>query len=243
MNRLACVDIGNTSVKVVVFNGDEIESRLTFSTLPEAEAACRGLKASYCTTRRIDGEEHEIIEASHWWELKSGAKLPIGISYRSKETLGPDRVAAAIGAADREKGLSVLIADAGTALTLDVVNAAGVFVGGNICAGLRMRLRALHDYTSRLPLADPSQGRDLFGDDTLTALTCGACWGITYEIIGSLKAARSLYGCRTLYVTGGDSRFLREYLLSLLPEHTTMELIPDLVAYGLKAAYEFNHEK
>ena len=71
-------------------------------------------------------------------------------------------------------GRRCVIVDAGTALTLDLMSAAPEFRGGNISAGLKMRLRALHIFTGRLPQVEAAGRLPEIGDDTETALRCGA---------------------------------------------------------------------
>lgn len=245
MDTTAAVDIGNTSVKTTLFDSGCIVSRIVSSGLAEAAALVAGVrcrKIAYCATRRLTEEEKDAAERAGWWELHSDRPLPIRLDYVSLSTLGPDRIAAAVGATTLYGGRPLLIADAGTALTLDIV-VGGSFRGGNISPGLSMRRRALHEYTSRLPLAERHAAPDCpFGSDTESAIACGADWGAAFETAGAFRAANATYGCTLLVTSGGDGERLLVLAEKSLPEWAEAKWEPDLVAYGLKTAYEYNHD-
>lgn len=250
----AAVDIGNTSINIVVWNdGGEKKFKRhgAFRSVVDIIPFFReeGVESvAYSTTRNLSEKELEQARSNGWWEVTAGSRLPVTIDYATPETLGLDRLMAAAAAASLYPGEEVMIADAGTALTLDMVSAGGVFRGGNISAGLSMRLRALHQFTSRLPEVKPlicEHGH--IGHDTISALQYGALWGVAYEIAGNLAYAAKTYGCRRLIVTGGDALFLlgtiMEAVSLLVKDPAEVGLMEDLVVYGLKIAYEYNHDK
>lgn len=162
--------------------------------------------------------------------------LPIGINYRSKSTLGTDRIAAAIGAWAIYPGRPLLVVDAGTAVTYDHVTSDGYFVGGNIAPGMAMRLEALHRFTARLPRV--SVPRDLsvynqrfLGDNTESAMILGAVYGI----LGAITYYRSHLPEQTeVVITGGWA-----CELSTLCDFP-MSVEPDLVSRGLNEILLFN---
>ncbi len=162
MNLL--VDIGNTAVKCAVTELGEIiaegrDDRLTVGLLDRLLVG-RDVRHAIVSSTRGDASEVVALVCSrvgHCLEFNQRTPVPIGNAYRSPETLGLDRLAAAVGAATLFPGRNVLVIDCGTALTIDTVTADGVFRGGCISPGLRMRLRALHDYTAALPLCEPSE--------------------------------------------------------------------------------------
>lgn len=247
------VDIGNSTVKIYEWE-PEIKLVSSLSDVSEAVTTCRSLgidRVAFCTSRELSGPERRLIENEGWWELGFGVSLPLQVEYETPRTLGPDRVAAAIGAwsifsrlSDGERvGKAVLVADAGTALTLDVVDLKGTFLGGNISPGFCMRLTALHEFTSRLPLI----GRDLdmkgyWGKDTSTAILAGCRFGLLYEVIGAARTARRDFECETIVFTGGDAEELLPDLMSVNCGEFRVEYVAELVAVGLKTAYDFNHE-
>ena len=106
--------------------------------------------------------------------------LPIGNRYRTKETLGYDRIAAAVEANARFPGQDILIIDMGTAITIDFISSENEFLGGNISPGLLMRFRSLHEFTGRLPQVEPADHDALLGDDTESAIRAGLQNGIIF---------------------------------------------------------------
>jgi len=167
---------------------------------------------------------------------------PVGIKvrYRHSETLGSDRVAAAVGAAYLRAGESVLVVDAGTAITMDVVDSGREFCGGNISAGISLRMKALHEATASLPEVHKDGEAPCFGYDTETAIRSGALHGAAWEIEGAYRQANRDYGCDHVILTGGDADILQQYLL--LPEGT-VSVEPDLVAIGLREILRRNEKE
>lgn len=150
--------------------------------------------------------------------LDASTPLPIRNAYATPETLGPDRLAAAVGGW-YAGGCTrpVLIIDSGTAVTFDFVRADGTFVGGNISANVALRLGALHDHTARLPLVEcraedfgqlgdhvaPSSPEDLLGRSTAEALRNGALLAIRYETEGYMREFLLKYPNLLIIHTGG----------------------------------------
>lgn len=162
--------------------------------------------------------------------------FPIRIEYATPLTLGIDRIAAAVAAQRNYPGKPIIVVDAGTALTIDVVSPAGTYLGGNITPGLQMRVRSLHQYTARLPKVDLWGELPLWGHDTATAIRCGAVNGAMAEIDTMRQTAMCLWDqpCE-LMVTGGDAKFFNP---RQLPHGYTSDDL--LVAKGLICIYEHN---
>jgi type III pantothenate kinase len=126
------------------------------------------------------------------------------------------------------------VISAGTCMTSDILLGTGVFLGGNISPGLRMRLRAMHEYTAKLPLAEPAWPTLPFGDSTQHALQNGACLGMVMEIEGIFQRAKDAFGEVSIVMTGGDAGFLAERLESQI------FVAPELVTQGLFQILAFN---
>ena len=143
------VDIGNTLVKLAVFDRGEIVfqrcvERLHPSMLEELFAAWPVRRAVVASTR---GEVDEVADllrprVEYLLEFSSQTPVPIGNAYLTPETLGRDRLAAAVGATVLYPGRNVLIVDFGTAVTIDLVTADATFRGGCISPGMKTRFRA-----------------------------------------------------------------------------------------------------
>ena len=136
--------------------------------------------------------------------FSSDTPIPISNRYRTPKTLGSDRLAAVIGASSLKPGKDLLIIDAGTCITYEVIDARGNYWGGNIAPGMQMRLRALHEFTARLPLVEAEGEVPGMGYDTETAIRSGVLRGMKYEIEGYIKSMRSKFPHLLVFLTGGD---------------------------------------
>lgn len=243
--KFVAVDIGNTAIKSCVWSGGSSEwCGLPKRSLEEVAEDCRGAEAvAFSSTRSLSRSELALVEAEGWWEFNALRPLPIGLHYDSPSSLGPDRLAGAIGAWAAFPGEALLVADVGTALTLDVVSAQGAFEGGNISLGLSMRLRALHEFTSRLPKVDSMGEKVYFGRNTVDALRAGARWGVVNEIAGAFEMGRRRFGCSRILLSGGGAPFVLPDLREALGESVPVVFDCALVQKGLKLAYEFNYDK
>lgn len=157
-------------------------------------------------------------EASEW--LKH---IPAG--------LGSDRVSADIGARSISKDSTLLIIDAGTCLTFDVIGRDGSILGGSISPGINLRLQSMHEYTAALPLLDANGEHPVLGYDTPTAMRGGAVNGMRWEIEGYIRTVLASYPDLHVFLTGGDAMTFA----SDLEEIITRE--PLLVQKGLLVAF------
>lgn len=247
----ASVDIGNTFVKLIRFDqqGDIVE-RETTESVGEAVNRVSSLGITeivYCSTRLLSSEEKSQVGEQGWWEFTSSRRLPLAIDYATPETLGTDRLAAAIGAASMFPDTNMLIADLGTAMTLDVVTADGRFKGGNISPGIKMRFDALHTFTSKLPEVGIEGPCPELGYDTPTAIRAGVCQGIVNEIIGTVLMIKACMKCSLLILSGGGAEFVEGVLRSRLKgdflDSIRLERVDFIVEKGLMEAYNYNHDK
>jgi len=134
-------------------------------------------------------------------------KIPIQNAYRSPETLGLDRLAAAVGAWTLAPGRASLIVDMGTAITYDFLDRNGVYRGGNIAPGIWLRLKVLHEETAALPLVEAQADFPEMGTDTETAIRAGVMQGIWYELEGYRKKYIAEDEGLVIFLTGGDINY------------------------------------
>ena len=170
--------------------------------------------------------------------LTGETPLPVILDYLTPSTLGHDRIADAVGAAYMFPGENVIIADAGSALTPDIVSAEGKFLGGNISPGLSMRFRALSEFTGCLPSVTYRDAEiPVFGKDTCGAIRAGVVRGITAEIEKFALEAKKKLGSTVLILTGGHAPFLSEFL-----RMDGLEIIcePHLLVKGLNRILIYN---
>ncbi|MEN9216688.1 MAG: pantothenate kinase [Gloeomargarita sp. HHBFW_bins_162] len=141
------------------------------------------------------------------------------------ETLGVDRALAAWGASC-VYGTPVLVIDAGTAITLNAVDAQGQFMGGAILPGLALQCQSLHQGTGALPLVTwPSERPPLWAKDTVSALHSG----IGYTVLAGLRFYLEQWSGQVV-ITGGDGAWLGQQL-----RHERPDVIwaPDLLLRAL----------
>lgn len=189
MGLTLTIDQGNTRAKTVVWDGDKAIDTAIDSALDEA-ALLRLLDAHDIDKAIVSSvaAPTDTIAGTlgrrgiRLTELRAGMAVPLKIDYATPETLGVDRIAAAVGAAALYPGRELLVVDAGTAVTYDRVTARGHYVGGNIAPGVGMRLRALHKFTARLPLIESRGETRLWGNNTETAMRSGAVNGVVAEL-------------------------------------------------------------
>ncbi len=137
--------------------------------------------------------------------LTHNTPIPIVNGYETPETLGLDRLAAVVGANNNYPNCNVLVIDIGTAITYDLINSKGVYLGGNISPGINIRLKALNAFTSKLPLVEANFSSPLFGKNTIEAIQSGTYQGIVAEIDGIITKIMTIYPNLTVILTGGDA--------------------------------------
>jgi type III pantothenate kinase len=160
--------------------------------------------------------------------------LPIKITYQTPETLGHDRIAAAVGAYRAFPNEAVLIIDAGTCIKYDIMLPDGTFPGGCIAPGLKMRLQAMHTFTDRLPLIDlpmeqlPEQ-INITGSSTAGSLIAGAYAAALMEANGFIQEYSTQFSNLKVMLTGGDASFFATRL------KREIFAVPELNLNGLQA--------
>lgn len=160
--------------------------------------------------------------------------MPIGNAYLTPATLGRDRLAAAVGAAALYPGRNALIVDLGTAVTIDLLSADGVFRGGCISPGMAMRFRSLHEYTASLPLCDAIDSERAVGRTTDEAIRLGVMNSIAFEIEGYVARLEGEFEDLCVIFTGGDAKFFVKRIKNTIFANC------NLVFYGLNRILEYN---
>lgn len=169
-------------------------------------------------------------------ELTDKTRLPIVNDYETKETLGKDRLAAAVGANYLYPDTNVLVIDAGTAITYDLINKNAHYLGGNISLGIATRFKALHHFTNRLPLLEVKPQFPLYGRNTADAILAGVLNGIIFEVDGTIDAFRQQYPALKVLFTGGDAKFFDNKVKNVIFVHT------NIVMTGLYRILTYNAE-
>jgi type III pantothenate kinase len=164
-------------------------------------------------------------------------ELPIRIGVDKPDRVGTDRLLAAVAvnrlrAADRP----AIIIDAGSAITVDLVTADGVFQGGVILPGFGMVARALATQTDQLPFVDflpDGEPPPVVGKATEAAIRSGLYWGTVGAVREIVRRMASDLAVEPeVFVAGGDTAQLAGHIAE------SARVVPDLVLAGiaLKAA-------
>ncbi len=240
------VDIGNTRVKIAVMVDNEVRDSATFGEFgEEAMLRVEDLVATFSLQRAIiSSTRADAVEVSEMLRgvvtevirFDSTTLIPIPNSYESKETLGSDRLAAAVGAWGLYgKGCErMLIVDMGSAITIDLVTRKGGFEGGVISAGVGMRFRALHEFTAALPLCSSTERELEVARTTRDAIEQGVMEGVKYEIEGHIEKNRKKDDKIVVIFTGGDSKKFENRIKN------TIFAERELVIEGLNRILEYN---
>jgi type III pantothenate kinase len=170
--------------------------------------------------------------------LNADTALPFANAYQTPQTLGRDRIALAAGALHRAPDQAVLAIDAGTCITLEFVDSEGVYQGGIIAPGIRMRLQAMHTFTARLPLVDwkgPGETAPLVGKSTRDCMLAGALTATAAEMDGLADRYRQENPGLLLLLTGGDASALAASMKNRIfaVPHLLMEGLNKILIYNV----------
>lgn len=168
-----------------------------------------------------------VLQATADWDLG------LSIAYDDPSCVGIDRLLTAVAAFARTpEGSSSIVADAGTAITVDAVDPAGTFLGGLIAPGLHLMLDSLHARANLLPAVELDDDPPLLGRNTSACLQAGTVHGTAAMLDGLFdriadRSKTPVCG----FLTGGDG--------ALLSRHTARfaHCDPALVLYGLRLAF------
>ena len=217
------IDIGNNSAKFFLFKGEQLilhtrKSNSSFDVIDEWNRLYNIEKAIISSVIVETPELSEAISGLQCPVIRfsNSMPLPLEINYRTPHTLGSDRIAAAVGAWNEAPGRNMLVIDAGSAITIDFVGKDGKYNGGNIAPGIKMRLKALHEYTSRLPMVEKDGDTPTMGYDTETAIRSGVINGICHEIEGYINEFKQKYCDVLVFLTGGDEKPLKNRIKSCI---------------------------
>jgi type III pantothenate kinase len=238
------IDIGNSRTKIAVFNHNYLTNDYSFAVFNEKELEkileeYSGIdKAIISSVGGDPGDMYKMISGKirNTIMLDENTPLPINNQYKSKNTLGKDRLAAVVGANFSYPGNDILVIDTGTAITYDFIDRYNNYSGGNISPGMAIRYKALHTFTGRLPLLSKQEVFPELGIDTNSAIISGVQTGIINEIEGYITHYLSIYNNIIIILTGGDANFFDKKLKN------TIFVNLNLVNIGLNCILEHNAE-
>ncbi|MDR2835361.1 MAG: type III pantothenate kinase [Bacteroidales bacterium] len=238
------IDAGNSFIKLYVIENNTIICKFIFEINEKFEIKKIDFLNEYTiykciiSTVRNQFDENFLNFLESKFDvffLSHSMKFPVKINYKIPETLGLDRIAAVVGASVILPNTNVLIIDAGTAITFDILNNNGEFLGGIISPGINTRFLALNKFTEKLPLISKCNQKNLlFGQTTEEAIICGVQNGIFYEVKSNINHFQEKFDDLYIIFTGGDALFFENLFKSCIFAEQ------NLIAIGLNKILELN---
>ncbi len=238
------IDFGNTFIKVAVFRQYIIIKQYQFSKIeisdiekiteayPQIKSVIVSSVVQYSDEiKKYLGSRYSFVE------LDSNTPIPIINNYKSPKTLGKDRIAAVVAASTLYPNKHVLVIDAGTCITYDLITDKREYYGGSISPGINMRFKALHELTSNLPYVEPNKVDYLIGSNTEESILSGVYNGLINEIDGIIWSYKENYENLTVILSGGDYIYFDKRLKN------NIFALPNIVMIGLNIILEFNDSK
>jgi type III pantothenate kinase len=239
---LLTIDIGNTKISFGLFRGSRLIKKFDIAT---ETYNGRGLKkllgrvpisgAIVCSVvpdkNRVIKKDLAMITGKRPIFVGQDIVAPIKNNYRFPKQVGQDRLVTAYAASELY-GCPVLVVDAGTAITLDVVSGKKAYLGGMIVPGIKMSLDALYKDTALLPRVKLSKPDSLVGTDTKSSILSGVVFGLSVLLEGMVNKLKAKFGASTTVVgTGGSIHFLSR------DRKVFTHIDPDLTLTGLSLIY------
>ena len=234
------IDIGNTRVKAALFDKNELIELKYYSGVDAIISDVDFFKMcdAIVIGSVVDGLDEYYKQLAQLKEtilFTSETRIPLKNLYKTTATLGSDRIAASIGAYYLYSNTNVLVIDMGTCIKYNFTNSQNHYLGGSISPGLQMRFKALHQFTSKLPLLQPDTLKvELIGDNTQNSLLSGVINGIIAEMDGIINQYKEQYPDLVCVITGGDCEHFAKQLKNSIFVH------PNLVLRGLNNILNFN---
>ncbi|MEN9403973.1 MAG: Type pantothenate kinase [Verrucomicrobiota bacterium] len=256
---LLTVDVGNSQIHGGVFTGDTLALQFRKTTQPIGSSDELGVfLRSVLRENDLDPARVERVAICSVvppvayplraacvkyfncepFILQAGVKTGLKIRYRNPAEVGADRVACAIGAAQRQPGKNLLVVDCGTATTVEVITQTGDYLGGAIMPGVGISSEILASRTAKLPRVEIARPENALGRSTAESIQSGLYHGHVGAIrnLTSALVVECFNGERPHVIgTGGFTRMFEA-------EELFDEIVPELVLFGLKHAEQLNQE-
>ncbi len=254
---LFAIDIGNTSIMVGVFSGENIVCSfrletdrskspdeygiILFSKMDEKDISVSDLSGAIMSCVVTDMQRGFVHSVKKYlgqdpMVVSSETRTGMQILVDSPEELGADRIANAVGAYHMFGG-SVIVVDTGTATTFDCVSEKGEYLGGAIVPGIELSSMALYHGTSKIPKIEPEKPSRVIGKTTVQCVQSGLFYGHACMIDGlCAKLKQEMNSSPQMIITGGfaESIFKECECADQVEEHLSL--------HGLRVIYELNSQ-
>lgn len=239
------IDEGNTRIKLAVYNKSQLID-IEFSTFDLFSEDVLKLQEKYkfealiisSVTHQILNKK-ELVSIPHRYILSNLTPVPFVNKYKTPKTLGVDRIALTMAAYCKYPNQHSLVIDAGTCITYDFIKNDGIYIGGAIAPGIKMRYESMHTFTQKLPLlTKPEEDVRLTGATTNESMHSGVINGTMFEIEGVINSYQQKYESINVILTGGDANFLDKQLKN------SIFVNPNFLLEGLNEVlmYQQQHE-
>jgi type III pantothenate kinase len=236
------IDAGNTHVKLAVFKNGSIvysSSSAAYDLIEKAKEIYHKypqiewtIVSSVVFLGENDIDALTVFSKVHL--LDQQTRTPFKNCYGTPKTLGVDRIALATAAYYNLAHKNILVIDAGTCITYDLITEKGEYLGGAISPGLQMRYNALNQFTSKLPLLSLKAPDRLIGNTTESSIHSGIVNGVCAELDGIIDQYRFDFEDLTVILTGGDALFLSKRLKN------TIFALSNFLLEGLNYLLDYN---
>jgi type III pantothenate kinase len=245
------VDIGNTRLKWGLCHGGRVTEvvRLPLDAPDAWTAALAKLPPPQSFARKwavASVNPPALLQFIGWTYDRGGTvvferytDLPIRVNVDEPDKIGLDRLFGAVAArALTPAGVPAITVDVGTAVTVNLIDADGVFQGGAIFPGPRLMARALNEFTAKLPLSEPTGPADdqMPAKNTAAAIRSGILNALGGGVVQLSSALAD--GCPVppwMFVTGGGGYFFDGYSLPWIAE---TKAVPALTLEGIRITAE-----
>ena len=239
------IDVGNTNVKLAVFDQNEKMIDKHVVKVKYLRSSIKKIAKEYASIKyvilssvgKLEKLDLDYIESQfNTLVLDDKTKLPFKNLYKTTETLGVDRIALVCASVKQYPYNNVLIIDAGTCITYDFITDSNEYLGGAISPGIRVRYQSLNNLTANLPLLNTKMPKHIIGDTTENSIHSGIINGVLNEIDGVISEYKVKYQDLTVILTGGDTKFLSKQLKSSIFANSNFLL------EGLNYILDFNKD-
>jgi len=236
------IDIGNSSVKIGRFAGEELEHPILNTSVEKLSTEIRNLNPDRVIVSSVgeaspQDQDHDFAKKYMTIFLQQDTPLPITIDYETPDTLGADRIAAVTGASVLNPDGDSLVIDLGSCSTYDIIENGKIFKGGIISPGKELRFKSMYHFTRNLPLLSHNTGDVSFaGSSTDGAMKSGVINGMISEMESFISSYKELYPKIQVFMCGGESKFFENRLKA------SIFVIPELVLVGLNRILAYNIE-
>ena len=236
------IDIGNTSVKVYLFDNDQIVSKNYLNEVYLIEYVNSlskdfNIKNIICSsvTNSYKIKLSKLFEDVEYYELSDKKlNIPFHNNYKTKNSLGQDRIGLVSAAFFKFPNENSLVVDVGTCITYDFIDSKNIYHGGAISPGIKIRYKSLNKFTSNLPLLKFNSVEKMIGSSTEESIHIGVSNGIIGEINEYINRLEEKYIKLNVIITGGDSTFLLNKIKNAIFADQ------DFLAIGLNNILKYN---